>query len=331
MGYGERKAKADKKKKVAKYILLGFFTLLLIVGVVFSYFVPPESWKYYLSKPNVGKRREGEMRIHFLDVGQGDCTIIELPDDKIMMIDGGNGKTATKKTVMRYLNALKVKEIDYLVVTHADSDHCGSLEEVFRYKKVLNAYLPTSFSISQTEYAETYAAAVKEGCELVEPTRGIDLSVKTGETPYVLSFLYPLGDFISTEDDNEESAVIWLDYMGQSALFCADIGVEVENNLLFEDESGLFDLRGVNLDETEILKVAHHGSKYSSGLAFLKYLRPQTAVISCGADNDYGHPTSETLQRLTSVGAQVYRTDLDGHIVVTITADGESSVKTIAS
>ncbi len=325
MGYRERKIKAESKRKKAKWILLCALSLLLAIVVIFSCFVPPESWKYNFSKPKVGSRRAGEMRIHFLDVGQGDCTVIELPDNKIMLIDGGDDRSSTKKTVMRYLNALSVKTIDYLVVTHTDGDHCGSLEEVFRYKKVLNAYLPPSFSASEVEYAETYAAAVKENCNLYSPSRSINLSVTEGETPYTLSFLYPYTDVETWS--NENSAVIWLDYVGQSALFCGDAPSSVEKFLISEDENGLFAARGVDLSSTEILKAAHHGSENSTCAELLDYTGATHAILSCGKNNVYGHPSEGVLQRLEARSIAVHRTDEKEHIVATVRLDGSLSIK----
>ncbi len=328
MGYREQKRIAEEKKNRLKRIALCIFIFLIIAGVIFSCFVPPESWKYYFDTPKVGKRKAGELRIHYVDVGQGDCSIIELPDGKIMLIDGGDGTKRTKKRVMRYLNGLKVDTIDYLLVTHTDNDHCGSLEEVFRYKKVLNAYLPPSFDgDDDVEFAETYAAAVKSDCVLRAPSRYINLS-GTGETPYVLTFLYPHAD--ETESGyggNDASSVVWLDYHGVSALFCGDASSTVEAKLMAEDGLGFFDSRGVRLQETEILKVAHHGSDESTCAEFLSYLHLQDAIISCGKDNPYFHPAEAVLDRLSAVGATAHRTDRLGNIVVTVTADGEYSVK----
>ena len=92
--------------------------------------------------------------------------LIELPDGKVMLIDGGDYQPSTQKTVLRYLNALKIDVIDYLLITHVDEDHCGSLDVVLQYKKVLNAYLPPTFPVQGTEYAETYEALKREKCKL---------------------------------------------------------------------------------------------------------------------------------------------------------------------
>ncbi len=332
MGYRAHKERSERKIKILKRVALCICLVFVLAAGIFAYFVPPESWSYYFHMPDVGKRNEGEMRIHFIDVGQGDCTLLELPDGKIMLVDGGNGKKATKKRILRYLNALDISVIDYLVVTHSDDDHCGSLEEVFRYKKVLNAYLPPSFGEEDYELAEVYAEANEEGCSILAPSRAVVLSEKTGKTPYTLATLNPFGEELGGEVvGNDSSVVLWVDYFGVSALLCGDVTSAVEEVLVRDDRLGLFSARGVTLSQTELVKVGHHGSKSSSSQAFLEYLGVESAVISCGKNNEYGHPHTETLNRLQSVDATVYRTDRQGHIVATLKKDGTYSIKTVAS
>ncbi len=318
MSYREQKEKAEKRKSLWKKILLFALVAVLLVGVVFACIVPPESWKYYFKKPRVAKREQGELRMHFLDVGQGDSTLIELPDGKVMLIDAGREDSHSKKQMMRYLNALKIEEIDYLVATHTDGDHVGGLTEVFRYKTVKTAYMTADFSLTDVAYATAYQSALAEGCEIVEPTRSVRI---VGEA-YSLEFLYPyaVGE---NEYDNESSVVLWLEYKEKRALFCGDITDKGEEDLIRDDRLGILSAYGAWLAGTDILKVAHHGSKSSSSKAFLEYVRPKSAVISCGKGNDYGHPNEWVLRRLESVGSNIYRTDTQGTVVLSITATGE--------
>lgn len=333
MSYQAEKVKVEEQEKNVKTIVLYVLVAVLLALCIFSAFVLPETWKYGVGFPKVGKRKEGEMRIHFLDVGQGDSTIIELPDGKIAMIDGGDGREATKTTVLRYLNALKIDTIDYLIVSHADTDHCGSLDGVLEYKKVVNAYLPpVSPEKSCSEYAEFYAKLLEEDCIMQYSARKIILSNNTGSHPYTFSFLYPYSLKAnentaenSAAESNDLSSVLWLDYQGVSALFTGDAPFETEQALMRDDGLGAFTIRGIELSSTEILKVAHHGSAYSSGLDFLRYLHVETAVVSCGK-NPYGHPTQTVLQNLINVGANVYRTDLRGTVTVTVKQTGEYTV-----
>ena len=326
MGYRELKNRQEEKKKGVKLILLSVVVFLVLGLLIFSFFLPPESWKYYFSKPDLTAKESKEMRVHFIDVGQGDCILIELPDGKTMLVDGGGSGVDTEKTILRYLNALKIDVIDYLLITHSDDDHCGALGEVVRMKTVVNAYLPAAYDITSGGYAEAYAALSQSECKLLESNRTVDLS-QDGETPYTLSFLYPYSEKM-TEGDNEGSAVFWLDYMGISFLFTGDAPAEVEEVLLRDEKLGFFDNRGVELSSTEVLKVAHHGSAQSSTMEFLSYLNLETAIISCGVDNPYNHPADVVMEKLEMLGSDVYRTDENGHVIVTVTEAGTYTVAT---
>ncbi len=330
MGYAAEKKREEKRKHKAKKIV--FFVVAIAVAVlcVVACIFQPSTWKYYVALPNTGERAEGELRIHFVDVGQGDSTIVELPDGKILLIDGGDGRESTETALLRYLNALHVETIDYLLVTHADTDHCGSLDKVLEYKGVKQAFLPFVKETANEEYASFYAALVKTGCQTTYSSRSVDLSNTQGAYPYTLSFLYPYTVDVSGNldehtqaDDNASSAIVWLDYNGVSALFTGDAPSSVEEKLVWDDKMGL--LPAANFTETEIVKVAHHGSEDSTSSAFLQYIGAQTAVISCGVDNAYGHPTERVLQSLEENGVKTYRTDLDGSIIITVPQNAQNS------
>lgn len=328
MGYAKEKQKAERKWSLFKRIALAVAILLLAGLVVFASLVPAASWKYYFAQPKVGERLKGEMRVHFIDVGQGDSTIIELPDGKIMLIDGGSGGTSATNAVMRYLNALDIDTIDYLVVTHADEDHCGGLDSVAKYKEIKRAYLPTVEATENTEYAELYAELKKQGVDCVISSRSIRLDGE-GAHPYTLSFLYPYTyQSEKLDGENDDSAVVWLDYKGVSALFTGDAPFEAEEILMRDDTiSDAFTSRGVRLRNTEILKVSHHGSDSATSRAFVEYLGVQTAVISCGKDNGYGHPSQSVCTVLQD--KEIYRTDRDGSVCVTVKEDGTYTVETL--
>ncbi len=330
MGYRAEKLKQDKKYAILKRVLLCAVAVIVLAICVFSAFVPSATWKYYVNKPKVGKRGEGELRMHFIDVGQGDATILELPDGKTALIDGGD--EGASATVMRYLNALKIKTIDYLIMTHTDSDHCGGLDTVLKYKEVKAAYIPSASANENTQYAQVYAELLEQSCQKAFASRSVEI---VGEN-YKLSFLYPYtyetGE--GTEEDynsQTDSSVLWLDYNGVNALFMGDAPSETEELLLRDSALGLFEKRKVDLHSVEILKVAHHGSPYSCSEEFLSALGLKTAVISCGENNIYGHPASATIKRLHDVNAEIYRTDTQGHIILTVSPSGEYTVKTVPS
>lgn len=338
MGYAAEKKTSEEKWKKIKRIIFCVLAVLLLALAVFSAIVPMGSWKYYFNLPTVDKRQEGELRIHYIDVGQGDATLIELPDGKIMLVDGGNGSTPATDSLMRYMNALNIQTIDYLVATHTDGDHCGGLETVLVYKQVNRAFLPVvSERTTSDSYARFYSALVKEkGCSYEHFSRSIALgkSVDHPDCPYTLSFLYPAIEQVEAgappSQSNLASAVFWLDYNGVSALFSGDVPQEVESQLIDYDKAGV--LWGeVALNSTEIYKVAHHGSASSSSYAFLEYLHAQTAVISCGKDNAYGFPSASVCQSLNDLYLQTYRTDLQGSICVTVKQNGTYTVQTLGN
>ncbi|MBQ7924566.1 MAG: MBL fold metallo-hydrolase [Clostridia bacterium] len=320
MGYAAEKKKAERKWRRMKVILaVGCFALALVCALI-AVFIPPSSWKYRMRLPNVDERLEGELRIHFIDVGQGDATLIELPDAKVALIDGGNGGQAAEYAIMRYLYALDIETVDYLIVTHADEDHCGALDTVLKYIKVKNAYLPVASATVNTQYAEFYTALMKEkNCRIAYAKNGLEMN---GEN-YTFTFLYPYGYDVDTalkegktfdENSNEYSAVVWLDYNGVSALFTGDLPSTKENLFIDTYASGLSE---VDVSDTEILKVGHHGSKYSTSAEFLALLSLETAVISCG-ESEYGHPDDTVLERLRVANTSVYRTDKQGGVVISV-------------
>ncbi len=336
MGYRAEKLAVEEKLKIVKRIILFSLLGVLLALCIFSSFVPAETWKYYVSLPKVTEKKEGELRIHFLDVDQGDATIIELPDGQIMLIDGGNSAEKNTAKLLRYLNALKIKTVDHLLITHSDSDHCGGLDKVLKYKKVKNVYLPNVAFDVNAEYAECYAEILEKGCKKTLSSRNVEILSINARYTYTLAFLYPYSsdtteDKENTEENNEQSAVVWLDYNGVSALFTGDAPKTVEGILMRDHTLGLFDFRGVDLNHTEILKVSHHGSSDSTSETFLRYLNVETAVLSYGKDNIYAHPSKDVVDALKTVGAQSYHTALDGHIMITIDQNGGYTATRIAS
>lgn len=332
MGYQREKEKADRKWRKFKIIVFTIALIAIVGFSVFSIFAPPSSWRYRVNTPKISKRVEGEMRLHFLNVGQGDCTLIELPDGKTMLIDTGDGRESTAKTILRYLNALKIERIDYFVITHPDIDHCGAADEIVKNKEVVSAYLPAVYPDVNKEYLQAYESLLQEGCKMVFSSMKEKLSFLEGETAYTLCFLYPYSldtteENWGTIENNMQSSILWLDYHGVSALFTGDAPMDLEEELLSRNELDVFTKMGVDLSSTEILKVAHHGSNQSTSLDLLELLHAQTAIISCGKNNVYGHPSQEVLDNLGRVGAQAFRTDLDGNVMITVSKDGRYVVQ----
>lgn len=250
MNYRQEKEKAAAKGRKIKAIILAIVVFLTAGLCIFSAFYPASTWKYYVGLPDVPKRKEGELRIHFLDVGQGDCTLIEFPDGRTMMIDGGDGKAEHTKTILRYINALKIDTLDFLLLTHSDSDHCGGFAEIMEIKGAKTVYIPEIKDVNiNREYAKFYASVAESDARIIYSERYLRIFSEE-EYPYSLVFLSPYragnpggspydkvngGDY--TENDlNDTSAVVWLDYFGTSALFCGDATSRIEETLIRDAE-----------------------------------------------------------------------------------------------
>lgn len=238
------------------------------------------------------------LQVTFLDVGQGDAAWIKTPDGLDILIDGG--KKSAGPGLLSYLQSQEVTEIEVLVLSHPDADHVGGfitiLENMDVGKALLNCQRPETDTYKEFETLlvakEVITTCVRDGHNF---TWGAYITA---------SAVNPAEPLMSGTNNN--SIVLRVSYEIIDFLFTGDIESEAEAEILG---------RGRTV-EAEILKVAHHGSQYSSTAPFLTAVDPKMAVISVGP-NSYGHPTAEAIQRLRDAGATIYRTDLQGTIVVT--------------
>ena len=245
------------------------------------------------------------LALHMIDVGQGQALLLTCGDQTAMVDTGLPGTT---EKVLNYLAWYGSGKLDYLFVTHPHSDHCGGAKEVLHKMGAEVLVIP--------EYLSPEAALSTAADWAGNTNTQIDITA-AGRT-------YPLGDAVITvlhpatgngiEDMNDLSLVLRVDYQGRSFLLTGDIGETVEQTL-----SGI--------GHIDVLQVPHHGSSTSSCEAFLQDISPDYALISCGRNNDYGHPHAEVLERLAQTGATICRTDEQGTIVVRV-VEGEISVKT---
>ena len=237
--------------------------------------------------------------IHFFDVGEADSALVEC-DGQYMLIDGGNA--GSSRFLYAYLEKHGITYLDYIVCTHAHADHVGGLAGALNYAEVGTAYAPV------TEYdSRAFESFVKylgeQGKSITVPSPGDAFALGSAS----VTFLAPLT--ADESNTNNTSLVLRIVYGETSFLFAADAEVEEEEDLLGS---------GAELRST-LLKVGHHGSDTSSSQAFIDAVSPDYAVISVGEENNYGHPTSEVLDRL-SVCERIFRTDLNGEI--TCRSDG---------
>lgn len=245
-----------------------------------------------------------ELTVHFLDVGQADCTLIQLPNGEEALIDAGNYGDGSYIT--SYLKNLNVDDIEYLILTHPHEDHIGSAKEIINSFTIEKVYMPDVSSDSNL-YESTKLAIENKGIEIIYAEPGLEI-IDSPDLKFQL--LSPKSMYYS--ELNEYSAAARLEYSDTSFLFMGDAESVSELEML----GG-----GFNLD-SDVLKAGHHGGKTSSSRDFLQAVTPEYSIISCGEDNSYGHPHIETLNRLTDIGSEIYRTDEMGTIVVL--SDGQN-------
>lgn len=276
-----------------KKILL-FFMILLLVGCTDV----TEQGETQTTISTSGS----EMRVHFIDVGQGDSILIQSPNGKTMLIDGGI--KGEGDNVVAYIQQQGVSKLDYVVATHPDADHIGGLIAVLNSISIENFIDSGKVHTSQT-YEEMITLISDKNIPYIVPTIGQQIALDDELDIKVLN-----ADE-SASDNNEASIVLKITYGDVSFLLTGDAGIEMEQQMMATQ----------NVQAT-ILKAGHHGSNTSSAPAFIEAVSPQVTILSYGQDNKYGHPHFEVIESLRAVGSKVYGTAEEGHIVVT--TDGKS-------
>ncbi len=298
-----------KSKKYGALILIA----VVVVAILVLYKCFPEYADFIFGDGELPAGEyvgEGKAEFHFIDVGQGDGILIRTSEGDIV-IDAG--PSATEDDFVNYLKAQKVSKIEYLVLTHPHADHIGGADAVLEEFDVKRVIIPKT-DCTTSMYMKVLGLVEKEKCEVIES--------KVLEA-------YTLGDFkmtvlaptkITYDDYNNYSVVIRAELGNTSVLLTGDAEDLSEGDMIDSIPRALIDC--------DVLKAGHHGSSTSTTKEFFSKVSPAYAVISCGVDNDYGHPhreTMETFKALQSVG-KLYRTDVSGSIVFT-TDGNEFTVK----
>lgn len=306
----------------AKIVRMAVAALLALAVVLVPAFVP---MRKLLPAAVLPARAEGELRVHFLGIGQGDCTIVEFPDGDALVVDAGDGSFEHNNFLIRYLKGLRAQGL-ILVVTHADVDHYGGMEEIVHVFGAEQAYLP-AIGTQASAYQSLAETLERSGCSVGTLKRYDAIERPSGAYAVCIS-----PHAVGESDANEASAVLYLSYQDVNFMLCADISAEREAQLLREAAlyDGIFDSGALRVrpEETDILKTAHHGSANSSSEVWLQTLSPEVAVLSSGRGNAYRHPAAETLARLRQAGAEIYRTDEYASVVVSV-MDGAYTVLTL--
>ncbi|MBI3304910.1 MBL fold metallo-hydrolase [Candidatus Parcubacteria bacterium] len=252
----------------------------------------------------------GQLRVTFFDVGQGDAIFVETPSGRQVLIDGGpsNRILAKLSAALGFWD----RDLDLVISTHPDADHLGGLTDVLQQYRVaavletgIRRSVPEAAAFDRAVAASRIPVKFAQAGQLMDFGDGAVMAVLNPETSVA-------GETI--DKTNDYGIVNRLIFGHTEYLFTADVTSVVEGRLV----SGGFNL------ESDVIKIGHHGSKYSSSAPFLNAVHPQIAAVSVGAKNPYGHPTPEALERIANVQAKAYRTDERGD--VSIATNGEMLV-----
>ena len=281
-----------RKNKILKLLLIFILSLLTSINLIAATATTP-------------KQTIKSVDVHFISTGNSDCILIS-DNGHYAMIDGADNDD--EQLLVDYLNNLKIKQLDYLILTHPDADHSGGLDAVVKNFNIKNVFVGNGDADTKT-----YKSFI-QACMDKKLTPSVPLADKT--------FTLGNGTFkfynqtAQYDDVNDNSLVALYTNGSNKFLFTGDSGQEVEAKLPLKD-----------IGKVDVLKVGHHGSSTSSSEDFIKAIAPKYAVICCGKDNKYGHPHKETVNTLNKYKVTTYRTDLNGTVV--ITSDGKNiSVKT---
>lgn len=289
-------SKRNKKK-------LLYLIILLIISALFYLY------DNYYNNESIDKRivtnAEGDLVVQFIDVGEADCTLISNNGHN-MLIDAGNNRDG--KLLVNYFKSIGINKFDYLITTHSHEDHIGGMDNIIKSFDIDKFYIP-NVSVDNTTYKEVIKSLNNKNINKETPSE--DSIIELGNSKLKV---------LSIRDDkielNNDSIVLKLYYGNISLLFMGDAPSDIEHSILNKDL------------KSNVLRVGHHGSRYSSSAYFLYKVHPEYSIISVGNNNDYGHPHKVTLDKLNRINSKIYRTDLDGTIIMT--SDGNNiSFKTI--
>lgn len=277
----------SKRKKIVTLIAYCAFLSCILLGCT--------------NQVNAAGKAPSSFWVEYIDVGQGDSALVQC-DGHYLLIDGGPSDASS--VVYTVLKNKGITSIDYMIATHPDADHIGGLSGALNYARVKKCYCPVQSHDTKT-FSNLEKNLKKQGIFFEIPEFGDEFQLGGAKVTI-------LGPVLACSDTNNQSIVTYITYGQNTFLFAADAELEEEETILRAWK---------NLD-CDVLKVGHHGSDSSTSNAFLKAVKPEYAVISVGKDNSYGHPTERTLKKLQDAGIDLYRTDLQGDIVVS--SDGKN-------
>lgn len=294
-----------KKKDMKKLIVL----VILLLSYAYTTFINTENKN---QEGPIKERKtedvifadENTLNVYFIDVGQADSILLENKGH-YMLIDAGNNEDGPK--LVNYFNEQDIKEFDYVVGTHAHEDHIGGMDDIIKNFKIDNFYMPDAITTTKT---------FEDVLDALEETNVTFQTPKVNQTFNLQDTTITTLSVTADEKNlNDTSIVLKVKHGTNTFLLMGDASTKIEKNLLNKDI------------KSDVLKVGHHGSRYSTSLEFLKKVSPEYAVISVGENNTYKHPHEEILKRLEEQNIQIYRTDKQG----TILAKSNGSIITFST
>ena len=257
-----------------------------------------------------------KLKIHFVDVGQGDCTFITTPQNKTILIDGGGSMSEEydvgKSTLLPYILDRGYTKLDYVFISHFDQDHVGGILTILEELRVGQVYI--SKQEQDSENYQKFLKIVKDKKIQVKVLKQGDC-LKIEKNLY-FDILWPIEEQIQENVLNNNAMVMKLRYGKFSMLFTGDIEAIAEEKIL-----DFYKEKGESILKSDVLKVAHHGSKTSTTQSFFEKVNPKICLIGVGKNNMFGHPTAEVLERIN--GTKVYRTDENGEIILEVGCNGD--------
>lgn len=293
-----------KKEKKTKKISLSSIVILIFIGIfiVFSIIFILNKDIYNKIAISTGLKSKpasnAEFSVHFIDVAQGDCSLIII-GDKIVLIDTGDAVYSQK--VIYYIKAQNINTIDYVILSHPHADHIGgfiNIAKAFKIKSVYMRDIPDKNVPEDVDYYNFIKVIKDKNINVCYPEFEEKLSVNNAE---LIFYTLP----VDYDNLNNASIITKINYQNTSFLFTGDIEKKAEKDIIVK-----------NIDlKADVLKVAHHGSNTSSSDEFLERVKPGYCVISCGVNNSFNHPTNNTISRLSKYTSDILRTDLLSDIV----------------
>ena len=255
-----------------------------------------------------------ELKINFIDVGQGDSCLITTPQNKKVIVDSGGSESydVGKNVLLPYLLDKRITKIDYIMISHFDTDHCKGFEYVLENLKVKNVIISKQSETSEN-FKQIMKIIRKKRINLIVVQKGSKIKIDNFTTVDILS---PQSENIA-DNMNDNSIVAKFEAYNFSILFTGDASEKIEKELIKEK---------INL-KSDILKVSHHGSKTGTSEEFLKSVKPKIALIGVGENNKFGHPTEDVIKRLTENKVKIYRTDRNGEISIKIKKNKNIKIK----